>query len=782
MSESLEESALLYHSIKPAGKLAITATKPLANQVDLSQAYSPGVAFPCQRIHDDPLAAALYTARSNLVGVITNGSAVLGLGNIGPLAAKPVMEGKAVLFKKFANIDAFDIEVDEKDPERFVEAVSRLEPTFGAINLEDIKAPDCFVIEKSLRERLNIPVFHDDQHGTAIVVAAAIKNGLELVGKDLADIRLVSTGGGAASLSCLDLLVELGLPRENVTLVDIQGVVYIGRKKDMNEYKARYAIETKHRKLKDVMAGADVFLGLSAPNVLDGDMVKDMAKNPLILALANPTPEIMPEVALEARPDAIIATGRSDYPNQVNNVLCFPFIFRGALDVGATTINQAMKIACVDAIAGITKRESTDEVASVYKDESLQFGPTYLIPKPFDARLYVDVSYAVAKAAMESGVALRPIEDLQRYRQELRAFSNRSQMFMQPVIEVARRDQERLVYAEGENETVLRTMQGVVREGIAKPILVGREEVVAGRLSRLGIDLKVGQDFELVDPENDVRYDDYWQFYHSLVCRRGVSVAAAQTVMRTNNTTIAACMVAMGDADAMICGTEGRFDHHLQHIIEVIGTERSDENISSLAALVLPQGPLFITDAHIGVDPSAEQIVSTTIAAARRVSDFGIKPKVALLSHSNFGSSRAPSAIKMRKAAALLRRSTSGLEIDGEMHADAALNEVIRDALNKDSKLDQAANLLVMPNLDAANIALELIRSITDALMIGPILSGTARSAHIVTPSSTVKGVFNMSAIAVADFWRRGNEQQRSERVAADPEVRHIMSHPTTSQ
>ncbi|MDH3747978.1 MAG: NADP-dependent malic enzyme [Gammaproteobacteria bacterium] len=762
MSDSLEESALLYHSIKPAGKLTITATKPLANQVDLSQAYSPGVAFPCHRIHKNPLDAAIYTARSNLVGVITNGSAVLGLGDIGPLAAKPVMEGKAVLFKKFANIDAFDIEVDETDPEKFVEAISKLEPTFGAINLEDIKAPDCFVIESALRERMNIPVFHDDQHGTAIVVAAAIKNGLEVVGKQLADIKLVSTGGGAASLSCLDLLVELGLPREHVTLVDLHGVVYAGRTKDMNDYKARFAKATNLRNLDEAIVDADVFLGLSGPNALSADMVKKMAADPLILALANPTPEILPEVALEARLDAIIATGRSDYPNQVNNVLCFPFIFRGALDVGATTINKAMKAACVDAIAGITKRESTDEVASVYKDEKLQFGPTYLIPKPFDARLYVDVSFAVAKAAMDSGVALRPIEDLQRYKEKLRTFSNRSLMFMQPVIDVARRDRERLAYAEGENETVLRTVQAVVREGIAEPIVIGREDVVASRLRRLGIELKAGDDFQLVDPENDARYEEYWKFYHSVVCRRGVSVAAAQTVMRTNNTAIAACMVAKEDADAMICGTEGRFDHHLQHIIEVIGTDRPNENISSLAVLVLPQGPIFITDAHIGVDPSVEQIANTTIASAKRVSDFGIKPKVALLSHSNFGSSRAPSAIKMRKATELLRRNTSGLEVDGEMHADAALNGAIRDALNQDSHLDEAANLLVMPNLDAANIAVELIRSVTDALMIGPILSGTAKSAHIVTSSSTVKGVFNMSAIAVADCWRRHNAVAQS--------------------
>lgn len=766
MSDSLKESALLYHRTKPAGKLAITATKPLANQVDLSQAYSPGVAYPCLSIKDDPLTAAIYTARSNLVGVITNGTAVLGLGNIGPLAAKPVMEGKAVLFKKFANIDAFDIEIDELDPEKFIETVTRLEPTFGAINLEDIKAPDCFVIERALRERLNIPVFHDDQHGTAIVVAAAIKNGLEVAGKKIGDVKLVSTGGGAASLACLNLLVELGLQRDNVTLVDLEGVVYKGREADMNEYKARYARETDARTLDDAIDGADVFLGLSAPDVLSGEMVSRMAKSPLIMALANPTPEILPEVALKARPDAIIATGRSDYPNQVNNVLCFPFMFRGALDVGATTINEAMKIACVDAIASITTRESTDEVASVYKGEDLKFGPTYLIPKPFDARLFVDVSFAVAKAAMDSGVALRPIKNLDEYRKQLQAFSNRALMFMQPVIEVARRDRERLVYAEGENSTILRTVQGVVRENLARPIIVGRKAVVESRLRRLSIDLKPGTDFELVDPQDDGRYDAYWKYYHERVARRGVSVAAAQTVMRTNTTAIAACMVMMGDADAMICGMEGRFDHHLQDVIEIIGTGKPGENISSLAALVLPQGPLFITDAHIGVDPTVEQIVNTTLASARRVSDFGIRPKIALLSHSNYGSSRAPSAIKMRKATSILQRKTSGLEIDGEMHADAALKEVVRKALNQHTTLEESANLLVMPNLDAANIALELIRSVNDALMIGPILSGTAKSAHIVTPSSTAKGVFNMSAIAVADVWRHRNQAAQDAKIA----------------
>ena len=761
MSDSLEEGSLRYHSSEPAGKLSVTPTKPVANQIDLAQAYSPGVAYPCQRIQANPLDASKYTARSNLVGVVTNGSAVLGLGDIGPLAAKPVMEGKAVLFKRFANIDSFDIEVNESDPSRFVDAVAALEPTFGAINLEDIKAPDCFIIERELDARLNIPVFHDDQHGTAIVVAAAVRNGLELVGKPLSEVKLVSTGGGAAGLACLDQLVDLGLRKENIVLVDKVGVVYVGREEDMNEHKDRYARDTSERTLEDAIDGADLFLGLSGPNVLTADMVKKMAREPLILALANPTPEIMPEIALQARPDAIIATGRSDFPNQVNNVLCFPFIFRGALDVSATTVNSEMKLACVDAIASIAKHASTDEVESVYKDEKLQFGPNYLIPKPFDARLFAEVSFAVAKAAMDSGVALRPIEDLDGYRERLLSFSNRTQLFMQPVIDVARRDRERIVYAEGENRTVLRTVQAVIREGIAAPILLGRRGVVERRLEQLGIDLEIGKDVELTDPQDDDRYRDYWQFYHSVMHRRGVSVAAAQTVMRTNTTAIAACMVARGDADAMICGTEGRFDHHLQHLIEVIGTEGSHTRVSSLAVLLLPSGPLFITDPYIEVDPSAEQLVNTAVASARRIQDFGIKPKVALLSHSNFGSSKSAVATKMRKATRLLRARAPDIELDGEMHADAALNAVTREALSEHSTLTGSANLLVMPNLDAANIAVELIRSVNDVLMIGPLLSGTAKSAHIVTPTSSTKAIFNMSAIAVADVWRRRDEMAR---------------------
>ncbi len=757
MTDRLEQSSLRYHSQSPPGKLSVTPTKPLANQRDLAQAYSPGVAWPCLRIRDDPREAANYTTRGNLVAVITNGTAVLGLGAIGPLAAKPVMEGKAVLFKKFAGIDVFDLEIDETDPDMLVEIIARLEPTFGGINLEDIKSPECFEVEQKLRERMNIPVFHDDQHGTAIVAGAAIKNGLRLVEKDIGTIKLVSTGGGAAGLTCLDLLVSIGLQKDNITLVDLQGVVYEGRREDMTPYKQRYARKTPFRTLDEAIEGADVFLGLSAPEVLTAAMVTKMADRPLILALANPTPEILPAVAIAARPDAILATGRSDYPNQVNNVLCFPFLFRGALDVGATSINQEMKLACLDAIANLALRESTDEVASAYQGEALRFGSEYLIPKPFDPRLMAEVSFAVAKAAMDSGVAQRPIDDMAAYRRKLQSFSHRTSMFMQPMIDVAKSGRGRLAFAEGENEVVLRAVQAAVDENVASPIVIGRAAVVDSKIQGLGLRLKAGIDFELVDPQDDPRYRDYWQFYHALVCRKGVSVDAAKEAMRTNSTIIAACMVARHDADAMICGTVGRFDHHLQHIIEIIGPESPHRRISSMSVLILPQGPLFIADAHIEIEPTVEQIVATTLACAERISDFGIKPKVALLSHSNFGTSRAPSAKKMRDAVQLLHEHAPELEVDGEMHAMTAFNEAIRDKINPLSTLRGAANLLIMPDLDAANISLELIRSINDALLVGPILSGTAMPVHIATPTATARGIYNISALAVADVWRRRN-------------------------
>jgi malate dehydrogenase (oxaloacetate-decarboxylating)(NADP+) len=762
MSDSLKDSALRYHSLPPAGKLAVVATKPLENRLDLSQAYSPGVAFPCQEIVADPLSAAIYTARSNLVGVITNGSAVLGLGNIGPLAAKPVMEGKSVLFKRFANIDAFDIEINEPDPVKLVEVIAALAPTFGAINLEDIKAPDCFYVESELDRRLDIPVFHDDQHGTAIVVAAAVRNGLELVGKPFDGIRLVATGGGAASLACLNLLVDLGLPVDAVTLVDVEGVVYVGREKDMNPFKSRYARETAARTLNDVIADADVFLGLSAPGILTAEMLAKMAPDPLVYALANPVPEVLPEIVAEVRPDAIIATGRSDYPNQVNNVLCFPFIFRGALDVGASTINRHMQAACVEAIAGLAKRPPAEEVEGVDIAEAPVFSRDYLIPKPFDARLYVEVSLATARAAMESGVATRPIRDLGAYRRRLQSFNTRSQLFMQPEVELARRGRERLVYAEGENPTVLRTVQAVLSEGLADVKLVGRAEVVKRRLEALGSTLEPGRDFELIDPQNDPRYRDYWETYHELTCRRGISKAVARTVMRTSPTAIAACMLVKDDADAMVCGTEGRFDLHLRHVIDVIGSRdtgerNAGERISSLSVLLLPQGPLFVTDPFIDMGKSVDVVVRTALAAADRVRNFGVVPKVALVSHSNFGSSRTRVAQKMREATRRLHELAPELEVEGEMHANAALDETIRDTLIRHSRLQGAANLLVMPSLDAANIAVELLRSVTKAVLVGPLLMGTSMPAHIATPATTSKGLFNMSAVAVADAWRRNN-------------------------
>ena len=754
----LEESALAYHSDQPPGKLEIRPTKAMANQRDLALAYSPGVAFPCLRIKENPADAAKYTGRGNLVGVVTNGTAVLGLGSIGPLAAKPVMEGKAALFKKFAGIDVFDIELDESDPEKMVEIIASMEPTFGAINLEDIKAPECFIVESKLRQRMNIPVFHDDQHGTAIVTAAAVRNGLRIVGKNLDQVTLVSTGGGAAGLACLDQLVSLGLRHENIILVDLHGVVYDGRMEDMNPYKSRYARNTSLRTLGEAIEGADVFLGLSGPGVLQQEMVARMADKPLVLAMANPAPEIWPEEVRAVRPDAIIATGRSDYPNQVNNVLCFPFIFRGALDVGATTINEQMKIACVDAIAELAMRESTDDVADAYRGETLRFGPDFIIPKPFDPRLMVEVPYAVARAAMQTGVAARPIEDLGAYRERLRSYSYRSWLFMQPIIDVAKRDRERLVYAEGENEIVLMAAQAVVDEHIADPILIGRQEVVKSRIERLGLRLHAGRDFELVDPHSDPRYKEYWQFYHSLVCRRGVSVSAAQIEMRTNTTVIAACMVAKGEADAMICGTIGRYDLHLRHIIEVIGTSSPQRKLSAMSILLTPKGPLFLSDTHIGVEPTAEEIVEKTLACAERVASFGIKPKVALLSHSNFGSSKSSAARKMRRATEMLKTTAPDLEVDGEMHALTALNAVARATINPYSSLHGEANLLIMPSLDTANIAMELIRSITDATLIGPILSGVAKPANIVTSSVTAKGIFNTSAIAVADAWRQQSD------------------------
>ncbi|MGI9332390.1 MAG: NADP-dependent malic enzyme [Gammaproteobacteria bacterium] len=771
MTDNLKESALRYHRSPAPGKLAVTPTKPLATQGDLALAYSPGVAAACDAIVESPDAAFDLTARGNLVGVISNGTAVLGLGSIGPAAAKPVMEGKAVLFKKFSGIDCFDVEIDETDPERFIEVVAALEPTFGGINLEDIKAPECFIIERRLRERMNIPVLHDDQHGTAIIVCAAILNGLRLVDKPLNEVNLVSSGAGAAALACLDLLVELGLVRENVTVTDIVGVVYDGRTEQMDEYKARYSRATPHRKLTDVIDNADVFLGLSAPNVLTKDMVRRMAPQPLILALANPDPEIMPEEARGARPDAIIATGRSDYPNQVNNVLCFPFIFRGALDVGATEINEAMKLACVKALADLAMAGPSDEVMRAYGGEPVPFGPDMIIPKPFDPRLIIELAPAVARAAMDSGVAMRPITDFAAYRERLTQFVFRSGLVMKPVFEVAKREPARLVFAEGEEPRVLQAAQQVIDEGIAMPVLVGRPSVIQMRLKRLGLRLQLGQDVELVNILKDRRFRQYWGTYHALVGRHGVTPEVAKAVVRSNPTAVAALMVQREEADAMICGTVGRFKDHLRYVDDIIGKREGVSDYSALTALILPSGTFFICDTHVTSDPTVDEIVHSTLLAAREVAEFGIQPRVALLSRSNFGSHDSPSSIKMRNAVAELQSVAPDLEVDGEMHADAALSQEIRALALPESKLRGSANLLVMPNVDAANITYNLLKVIGGGVTIGPILTGVARSAHIVTQSTSVRGLVNMSAVASARAQSVSPQWQHTDWQSSTPDL-----------
>jgi malate dehydrogenase (oxaloacetate-decarboxylating)(NADP+) len=751
MPEDSRQAALNYHRFPTPGKLAVVATKPLADQRDLSLAYTPGVAAACDAIVADEAESFRLTSRGNLVAVITNGTAVLGLGAIGPLAAKPVMEGKAVLFKTFAGIDVFDIEVNERDPDKLVDIIASLEPTFGGINLEDIKAPECFEVESRLRRRMNIPVFHDDQHGTAIIVAAALHNALRVVGKQLDGVKLVTSGAGAAALACLDLLVHMGLKRANVTVTDIVGVVYAGRTELMDPRKDGYARDTSARSLDEVIDGADVFLGLSAPNVLSGDMVRKMAAKPVILALANPVPEILPEAVRAVRSDAVIATGRSDYPNQVNNVLCFPFIFRGALDVGATEINEAMKIACVHALADLAMAESSDIVAAAYGGQSTRFGPDYLIPRPFDPRLIVQLAPAVAKAAMETGVATRPIEDLAAYRQRLLEFVFRSGLLMRPIFAAAKQSPKRLVYAEGEEERVLRAAQTVVDEGIARPIIIGRQRVVDSRIKRLGLRIRPGETFDLVDPQDDPRYDAYWRLYHRLMERKGIAPEDARTAVRTSTTTIAALMVRRGEADAMICGTTGRFAAHLAVVRNVIGRAPGVRDFSALNVLILPRGTIFLCDTQVNPDPSAAQIAEMTALAADVVRRFGVTPKVALVSHSNFGSSEAPSAQKMREAVALVRGQDPELEVEGEMQADAAIQEAVRLRLFPNSRLTGAANLLIMPTLDAANIALNMLRALGDGLAVGPILIGTAQPAHILSVTASVRGIVNMSAIAVVE-------------------------------
>ncbi len=753
----LKIAALEYHEKPVPGKISVTPTKQLVNQRDLALAYSPGVAAACEAIQADPSTASRYTARSNLVGVVTNGTAVLGLGAIGPLAAKPVMEGKAVLFKKFAGIDVFDIEVNELDPDKLIDVIAALEPTFGGINLEDIKAPECFYIERKLRQRMKIPVFHDDQHGTAIIVGAAVLNGLSIVGKDIKKVKLVTSGAGAAALACLQLLVELGLPRENIWVTDIEGVVYQGRKVLMDEDKARFAQATPLRALNDVIDGADIFIGLSAAGVLKPAMVKKMAARPLILALANPTPEIMPEQVKAVRDDAIIATGRSDYVNQVNNVLCFPFIFRGALDVGATTITTAMETAAVRALAGLAREEQSDIVASAYGVADVAFGPDYLIPKPFDPRLITRIAPAVAQAAVASGVATRPIADIQAYRDQLQQFVYHSGTFMKPIFAIAKNavaagGKSRVVFAEGEEERVLRAVQVVIDEKLAHPILIGRPAVIDKRLERFGLRMRSGVDFDLINPEFDNRYRDYWETYHRLAARKGVTQQYAKIEMRRRLTLIGAMMMHKNEADGMICGTFGTLGPHLTYIDQVIGHRVGANVYAAMNILMVPGRQLALVDTMVNLDPTAEQVAEITALAADQLKRLGIAPRVALVSHSNFGSSDAPSAVKMRSALALVRQLVPDLEIDGEMHADGAVDDAIRKSIMPFSSLTGDANLLVCPNLDSANIAYNLLKATAgNNIAIGPMLLGVAKPANILTPVATVRRIVNMTAITVLE-------------------------------
>ncbi|CAN5120478.1 NADP-dependent malic enzyme [soil metagenome] len=759
---ALRDAALDYHRSPTRGKIAVTPTKALSNQRDLSLAYSPGVAYACLAIEADPSLAVDFTSRANLVGVITNGTAVLGLGDIGPLASKPVMEGKGCLFKKFAGIDVFDIELAERDPDKLVDIIAAMEPTLGGINLEDIKAPECFYIEKKLRERMNIPVFHDDQHGTAIISSAALLNGLELVGKDIGAVKVAVSGAGAAAIACLDVMVGLGVKREHIFVCDSKGVIQDqrddARAGKLDESKQRYCQITAARSLADVVDGADVFLGCSAAGVLTVDMVKTMGTKPIILALANPEPEIRPELAKAARPDCIIATGRSDYPNQVNNVLCFPYIFRGALDCGATKITEPMKLACVREIAALAKAETSDEVAAAYAGEELAFGPDYLIPKPFDARLILRIAPAVAKAAEDSGVATRPIADLAAYRQSLERFVYQTGMFMRPVFTAAKaacsNGAARVIYAEGEDERVLRAVQVALDEGIALPTLIGRPEVIAARIERAGLRLKIGVDVVVIDPENDARFRQYWEAYHQILGREGVTPDMAKAAVRRSATCIGALAIKLGDADAMICGLVGRFDSHLEHVAELIGLKSGARTFATMNALMLDKLTLFLTDTFVNDSPDAEQLAEIAAMAAEEVKRFGLPPKLAFVSHSMFGSSKRPSALKMRRAHELFAAAHPEIESEGEMHGDAALSETVRNAFLPGSKLTGAANLLVLPTLDAANILFNVLKiSSGQGVTVGPILLGAAAPVHILTPSSTVRRIVNMTALAVADVW-----------------------------
>jgi len=765
MARDLKESALHYHRYPTPGKIKITPTKALTTQQDLALAYSPGVAAASELIHEDPATASEVTARGNLVAVISNGTAVLGLGDIGPLAAKPVMEGKGVLFKKFADIDVFDIEIEERDPDRLIEIIASLEPTFGGINLEDIKAPECFIVEQALKDRLNIPVFHDDQHGTAIITAAAVINALHIVGKSIDSVKLVASGAGAAGIACLDLLVILGLNKENIIVTDRAGVIYQGRDEDMDDRKAGYASDTSHRTLAAVMEGADIFLGVSAAGVLSPEMVASMADQPIILALANPEPEIRPEDARKARSDAIIATGRSVYPNQVNNVLCFPYIFRGALDVGASVINDEMKMACVHALAELTRIEVHE--AGAMGDDDLQFGPDYIIPKPFDPRLLVQLAPAVAQAAMDSGVATRPIKDMDAYTESLQQFFYKTGLLMKPVFDAARKDPRRVVFAEGEEEVVLRAVQAVVDEGLARPILIGRPQVVEKRIEKASLRLVAGKDFELVNPESDPRFWDYWTTYHAIMERRGVSPDGAKAIVRTRTSVIASLMVHRNEADALITGLVGRYRKKLDNIIDVLGLQKGGTVVGSLGVLNTDDGTFFIADTHVNPNPTAEEIAEITVMAANTVRVFGIRPRVALLSHSSFGSHVDESAQKMKAALALLHEQVPELEVDGEMAADMALSDSYRNHMFPNSRLRGRANLLIMPDLDSAHIAFNLARVISQGVTVGPILMGAGRPAHVLTPSASVRRIVNMTALAVVDaqLYERQQQSEKMEEV-----------------
>ena len=752
--QALRDAARDYHRLPTHGKISVNPTKPMSNQRDLSLAYSPGVAYPCLDIAADPSKAYEYTSRGNLVAVITNGTAVLGLGDIGPLAGKPVMEGKGGLFKKFAGIDVFDIELDERDPDKLVEIIAAMEPTLGGINLEDIKAPECFYIEKKLRDRMNIPVFHDDQHGTAIISAAALLNGLELVGKNIAEVKVAVSGAGAAALACLDVFVGLGVNPRHIFVCDSKGVIHEGRPGGFDESKARYAQDTEARTLADAVQGADVFLGCSAPGVLTGEMVKTMAEKPIILALANPEPEIRPEVAKAARPDCIIATGRSDYPNQVNNVLCFPYIFRGALDSGATKITEAMKIACVRQIADLAKADISEEVASAYAGQELAFGPDYLIPKPFDSRLILRIAPAVARAAAESGVATRPITDFEAYNQQLQSFVTRTGLLMRPIFSAAKAPSnglKRVAYSDGEDARALRAAQMALDEGLARPILIGRPAVMAARVEKAGLRMRLGTDVEVVNPEDDPRFRQYWEHYHQLMKRNGVSPTVAKATVRRSNTVIGALMLALQDADALICGLAGNYMTHLERIDAILGRRRGAQNYAALNAVMTPRGPVFITDTYVHEDPSAEQLAEIAAMAAAEVQRFAIVPKVAFLSHSIYGSSKRASARKMRLARDLFVAAHPDIECDGEMQGDAALDPEIRSVYLEDSSLTGSANLLVCPNLDAANILYNVLKTTTSGgVTVGPMLMGAAGAAHILTPAATVRRVLNMTAVAAA--------------------------------